>query len=174
MPGAITNTQIAAITAWFAASSQDYLSPLGQLIRRGPYATLVNLGLDTAPPAAATSLIASGVLPIYSPDAVGPGDLTVPNEQQSVFERARHVIWAAAQGKTDRGLRIPPVAVVSLPTAATTIRAACTAAGISVTADRAVLAVPVYAFPAGAPVWGTEPAPTPNQQVRLGRMLPVL
>lgn len=144
------------------------------MIRRGPFSSLVLLGLDTAPPETATSLIASGVLPIYSPDAVGLGDLTVPNEQPAVFERARHVIWAAAQGKVDSGLRIPSVAVVSLPTASTTIRAACTAAGISVTADRAILAIPVYAFPAGAPVWGTEQAPMANQQVRLGRMLPVL
>ncbi len=171
--GAIATAQITAIAAWFAASSQDYTSPLGNVIRRGPFGTLINLAtLDTAPSASLSGFVAAGVLPVYSVDAVGPGDLTTPGEQPPVIDRALHLIWAAKQGKLD-GLRIPPVAVVSLPTVGTTIRQAMTAAGLSVAADRAVLAIPTYAFPTGAArYWGD--TLLPNPQVRLAAALPVI
>ncbi len=172
MPGTVTNTQIAAVVAWFAASSQDYTSPLGQLIRRGPWATLAPLTLDTAPSASMSGFVAAGVLPIYSPDFTGTADLTTPNEQPPVIDRSLHLIWAARQGKLD-GLRVPPIAVVSLPTVGTTIRAAMTAAGLSVAADRAVLAIPTYAFPTGTARYSGDTL-LPNPQVRVAAALPVI
>jgi hypothetical protein len=39
-------TQIAEIAAWFKASSKDSVSPLGDPIIPGPYATVINVGVN--------------------------------------------------------------------------------------------------------------------------------
>lgn len=82
-------------------------------------------------------------MPILTPQAVSIAvDLTPPQVQFKVAERAYHILW-----KIERG-HIPKVAVAGLQTAGTRIQAALNAAGLGsldVTA-RGVLALPLYAF----------------------------
>jgi len=88
-------------------------------------------------------LVAQGVLPIPPPQAVSvAADLTPPQVQFKVAERAYHILWKIEQR------RIPKVAVGGLQTAGTSIQAALNAAGLGsldMTA-RGVLALPLYAF----------------------------
>lgn len=153
-------TQIAQVTKWFSDSSQSWTTYFGDLVIRGNWAVLHRLGLDEAPRPNLAPYIAGGALVIYSPQADGPGDLTAPPNQPTAVERVLHLIWASGAAKADSALRVPPVAVVGLSSASQTIRQAMTAAGLPVGTDRAVLAVPVYAF---------EPA----ERVRMLARLPV-
>ena len=147
----IAEDQIAAVAAWVTASSQPYHAPLGGYIERGPFGTLITVGIDE-PGTDVAALCAQGVLPIFTPQTSPVAvDLSVPPGQIAVSERAFHVAWAASQAKQEPGVRFPPVAIVALPTAGTTMRQAMTAAGLPIDlAARCVLALPVYALPVAA------------------------
>ena len=136
-------TQIAEIAAWFKASSKDSVSPLGDPIIPGPFATIINVGINDVGHFDYSALVAQGVLPILTPQAVSVAvDLTPPQVQFKVAERAYHILWKIEQG------HIPKVAVVGLLTTGTSIQSALNAAGLGsldVTA-RGVLALPLYAF----------------------------
>ena len=136
-------TQTAEIAAWFKASSKDSVSPLGDPIIPGPYATIINVGINDVGHVDYSALVAQGVLPILTPQAVSVAvDLTPPQVQFKVAERAYHVLWKIEQR------HIPKVAVVGLQTPGTSIQSALNAAGLGsldVTAQ-GVLALPLYAF----------------------------
>jgi hypothetical protein len=147
----VASDQIAAVAAWLTASSQPYHASLGGFVERGPYGTLVTVGIDDAG-ADVAALCAQGVLPIYTPQTSPVAvDLSVPLNQDAIAERAYHVAWAAGQAARDPAARFPPVAVVTLATPATTIRQAMTAAGLPIDlAARGVLALPIYALSVAA------------------------
>lgn len=140
---------IAAVAAWFAASSRPTTSPLGDPIIRGPYATLVPVGIDEAG-LDVEAFCAQGVLPVFTPQAVSGGfDLTPPQNQGALSDRALHLAWKSAQAQFDAATsEFPAVVVVGLDTPLTTIRDALTAAGLGSLdlATRACLALPLYAF----------------------------
>lgn len=147
----VASDQIAAVAAWLAASSKPYPAPLGSTVDPGPFGTLVTVGIDEAG-ADVEALCAQGVLPIFTPQASPVAvDLTVPTGQGALSERVYHVAWKAQQAQVSPDLGLPPVAVVTLATPATTIREAMTAAGLPIDlAARGVLALPVYALPVAA------------------------
>lgn len=148
----VAETQLAAVASWFAASSHSTKSPLGDPIIRGPYATLVSVGIDDAG-ADVESLVSQGVLPVFTPQAVSAGfDLTPPQNQAVLSDRALHLIWKAQQAPYAPEAGFPAVVVVGLDTPLTTIRDALTAVGLGSLdlAARAVLAVPLYAFDSDA------------------------
>lgn len=146
----VAETQLAAVASWFAASSKATTSPLGDPIIRGPYATLVPVGIDEAG-ADVEALCTVGVLPIFTPQAASTGiDLTPPQNQAALCDRALHLIWKSQQAPYAPDAEFPPCVVVGLATPLTTIRQALDAAGLGGLdlATRAVLAVPLYAFDA--------------------------
>lgn len=117
--------QIAAVSAWLAASSVGGKSPLGDMILRGPYATIASVSMDESPHPNFETLIAQGVLPLLTPQAQpAPIDLSPPESQDRVTGRALHLIWKVTDGA------LPPVVIVGLPAQTTTIRDALTAAGL--------------------------------------------
>lgn len=116
-------TQLAELTAWLAAFSQDEPTPLGNdFIIRGPYGELVSVGLDDVPPVAP-----EGCLHLLT---LVPGFLptgAAPEGQPRLADRAQHVAWLAGAG---RGF--PAVVAVA---AGQTMRQAFTAAGIDPDGD---------------------------------------
>jgi hypothetical protein len=92
----VAETQLAAVAAWFAASSKATTSPLGDPIIRGPYASLVSVGIDDAG-ADVESLVSQGVLPVFTPQAVSTGFDLIPGATHW-FERDGDIecstIWA--------------------------------------------------------------------------------
>ena len=65
---------VAVLAAWLAASSQNYRSPKGDTILRGPYGELVSVGLDDVPSGAP-----AGCLPLFT---LAPGYVPTWGEPQ--------------------------------------------------------------------------------------------
>ncbi len=140
---------IAALGSWLALSSQPYAAPLDGFVARGPYAQLFRLDLDAPSPADTVAHIARGCLPLFSPSAPVGTRFDYPNDQPAPANRAGHMLWKATQAGIDPGLGFPPgIAFVALATASQMLRQACTAAGIDPLADRGLIGLPVWAFPA--------------------------
>ena len=118
----------------------------GSEIQPGVYATIINVGINAVGLTDYSALVAQGVLPILTPQAVTVAqDLSIPKGQDIVAERVYQVLWKIPQG------HLPKVALVGLPTNGTSIQAALNAAGLAdldITA-RSVLALPLYAFSVG-------------------------
>jgi len=146
----IAEDHIAAFAAWLASSSKDRRLWTGDTMKRGPYGDLVHVGIDDSPHADLSSVVAQGVLPIFTPQAIDvAADDTPPEGQDIVSERVAHVIWKARNAPFAPLVGFPPVIVVGVPTDTTTIRAALASAGLE-DPDldaRGVLALPLYAFP---------------------------
>lgn len=144
-----TAADIAALGSWLALSSQPYAAPLGGFVVRGPYALLFRLDLDTAAPADTATHIARGCLPLFSRTAPVGTRFDYPNDQPAPANRAAHMLWKAVQANAAPELGFPPgIAFVALAAASQTLRQACTAAGIDLLADRGLIGLPVWAFPA--------------------------
>jgi hypothetical protein len=141
----LAEDQIAAVCSWLASSSQNASPPMGRdTIIRGPYATVVSVGIDSEDLPDCAADVEAGVLPLFTPQfSAAPIDVTPPENQPILLERVRHLLW-----KIEGGVDLPRLAVVALPTRQTSIRAALEAAGLSNLdlEQRGVLAVPLYAF----------------------------
>jgi hypothetical protein len=60
----------------------------------GVYATIINVGISAIGLTDYSGLVAQGVLPILTPQAVTvAADLSIPKGQDIVAERAYHVLW---------------------------------------------------------------------------------
>lgn len=152
---------IAALGHWLGLSSQPYAAPLGGFVARGPYAQLFRLNLDAAAPADMPTHIARGCLPLFSPAAPVGTRFDYPNDQPAAASRAAHMLWKAVQASAAPDLGFPQgLRFVGLLTASQTLRQACTAAGIDPLADRGLIGLAVWAFPA-------------HDQARLNARLPV-
>lgn len=152
---------IAALGHWLGLSSQPYAAPLGGFVARGRYAQLFRLDLDAAAPADVATHIARGCLPLFSPSEPVGTRFDYPNDQPAAANRALSLLWKAVQANVDPSLGFPPgIAFVALLTASQTMRQACTAAGIDPLADRGLIGLAVWAFPA-------------HDQARLNARLPV-
>lgn len=91
----------------------------------GPYATLINVGINDVGHFDYSALVAQGVLPILTPQAVTVAvDLTPPQVRFKVAERAYNFLWKIEQG------HIPKIAVVGFLTTGTSIQSALNAAGL--------------------------------------------
>lgn len=153
---------IAALGHWLGLSSQPYAAPLGGFVARGPYAQLFRLNLDAAAPADMPTQIARGCLPLFSPAAPVGTHFDYPNDQPAAVNRALALLWKATQANIDPDLGFPPgIAFVALATASQTLRQACTAAAIDPLADRGLIGLALWAFPA-------------HDQARLNARLPVI
>ena len=153
---------IAALGSWLELSSQPYAAPMGGFVARGPFGQLFRLDLDTAAPADVPTKIARGCLPLFSPAAPVGTRYSYPNDQPPAIVRALSLLWKAVQANTAPDLGFPPgIAVVGLATAAQTLRQACTAAAIDPLADRGLIGLALWAFPA-------------HDQARLNARLPVI
>lgn len=153
---------IAALGHWLGLSSQPYAAPLGGFVARGPYAQLFRLNLDAAAPADMPTHIARGCLPLFSPAAPVGTRFDYPNDQPAAASRAAHMLWKAVQASAAPELGFPPgIGFVGLVTASQTLRQACTAAGIDPLADRGLIGLALWAFPA-------------HDQARLNARLPVI
>lgn len=139
---------IAALVDWLDKSSQPYTAPLGGLVYRGSFAQVFRRSLDDASPADMATHVTRECLPLFSP--VGTAiRFDYPKDQPPVASRALHAIWKAQQASIEPGLGFPPgIAIVGLTTAAQTLREAAVAAGIDPLADRGIIWLPVWAFPA--------------------------
>lgn len=141
----IAEAQIAEIAAWLAASSREWKTPLGDTVNPGPYATIIPVGINATGHPDYASLAAEGVLPLLTPHASPVAvDLTPPNSQPAMIERALHLLWKIEGG------HLPLVAVVGLSSQGTSIQSALDDAGLGGldTMGRGVLAVPLYALSA--------------------------
>jgi hypothetical protein len=137
-------TQIAEIVAWLSASAWNWISPLGDRVIPGPFATIINVGIDDVGHVDFSAAIAEQVLPLLTPQSTAvAADLTPPTDQPNrAVERALEILWKVEQG------HIPKVVVIGLETADTSIQTALTDAGLESLdlTERGVLALPLYAF----------------------------
>jgi hypothetical protein len=141
----IAEQQIAEIAGWLVLSSLEWKTPLGDIVVRGRYATIVPVGINAIGHPSYSSVVAQGVLPLLTPQLSAQAvDLSPPNSQSALVERTRHILWKIEQG------HLPKVAVVGLPSSATSIQTALNSAGIGTLdlTSRGVLAVPLYALSA--------------------------
>lgn len=138
----IAEDQIAEVAEWLRVSSLNRTSPLGELIIPGPYGTIVPVGINAVGHPDYSALWAAGGVPMLTPQAsAAPVNLSPPPSQTgNSMDRALHVLWRIIQGN------FPKIAVVGLPTQATSIQAALTAAGLGSIdlAARGVLALPLW------------------------------
>lgn len=141
----IAKQQIAEIAGWLTLSSREWKTPLGDIVVPGRYATIVPVGINATGHPNYASAVAQGVLPLLTPQLSAQAvDLSPPNSQSALVERTRHILWKIEQG------HLPKIAVVGLPSSATSIQTALNSAGIG-SLDlslRGVLAVPLYALSA--------------------------
>ena len=140
----IAEDQIAEVAEWLRVSSLNRTSPLGELIIPGPYGTIVPVGINTVGHPDYSALWAAGGVPMLTPQSsAAPVNLAAPPSQTgNAMDRATHVIWRVVQGV------FPKVAIVGLPTQATSIQAALNAAGLGRLdlATRGVIAFPTFAM----------------------------
>lgn len=140
---------IAALGSWLVLSSQPYAAPLGGFVARGQFAQLFALSLDAVAPADMPTHIARGCLPLFSPAAPAGTRFDYPNDQPAPASRATHMLWKAVQASAAPDLGFPPgIAIVGLLTASQTLRQACSVAGIDALADRGLIGLAMWAFPA--------------------------
>lgn len=84
----VAETQLAELTAWLVASSQDERTPLGNdFIRHDDYGQLVTVGLDDPAPDL-SSAIALGCLPLLVAHDVPAATFTAIEGQAKLDERA--------------------------------------------------------------------------------------
>lgn len=140
---------IAAFADWLALSSQPYGAPMGGFVVRGSYAHLFRLDLDTPSHVDTPTHIARGCLVLVSPSAPAGTLFDYPPGQPTPAIRAAHMLWKAQQAAWAPDLGFPQgLRFVGLVTASQTLRQACTAAGIDPLADRGLIGLPVWAWPA--------------------------
>jgi len=78
-----------------------------------PYGALVHVGIDESPQGDFSSVVAQGVLPIFTPQAIDvAADDTPPEGQDIISERVAHVIWKARNAPFAPLVGFPPVIVV--------------------------------------------------------------
>ena len=141
-----------SLQEWLDRSSADDVSPLGDLVARGPYAQLVRIGMDDVLPDRSAEL-AQGCLPLL---VVVTGDevyqvpqetvLVPPQGQPRLADRAAQIEWLAASARSDGRRGDFPACYVVRIAEGQTMRQARTAAGIAEDEERLIVGISAAAF----------------------------
>ncbi|MGO4908871.1 hypothetical protein ACEN2J_11140 [Pseudorhodobacter sp. W20_MBD10_FR17] len=140
----LAETQLAELSAWLVASSQDEKSPMGDTIIHDAYGQLVTVALDDPAPDLSAAL-ALGCLPLLMAHDVPAATFTAIEGQAKLDERAAHIVWVAGAAIHDPLRGFPACHVVRVAEGQT-LRQAAVARGIDPDADRLLVGIPAEAF----------------------------
>jgi hypothetical protein len=141
----LAETQLAELSAWLVASSQDERTPLGNdFIRHDDYGQLVTVALDDRAPDLSAA-IALGCLPLLVAHDVPAATFTAIEGQAKLDERAQHITWLSGAAISDPLRGFPACQVVRVADGQT-LRQAAAAAGVDPDADRLIVGIPAACF----------------------------